>query len=49
MKKEYVKYRSKGFEVVGISLDEDRDALDRPGCLITIMTEAEAWPMAVAA
>ena len=28
---------------------EDRDALDRPGCLITIMTEAEAWPMAVAA
>lgn len=25
---------------------EDKDALDRPGCLITIMTEAEAWPMA---
>lgn len=25
---------------------EDRDALDRPGCVITIMTEAEAWPMA---
>lgn len=28
---------------------EDRDALDRPGCLITIMTEAEAWPIARAA
>lgn len=28
---------------------EDRDALDRPGCVITIMTEAEAWPIARAA
>ena len=29
MKKEYEKYHDKGFEVVGISLDDDRDAVEK--------------------
>ena len=40
VKKNYEKYHDKGFEVVGISLDEDRDALDK-----FLMDEKIPWPI----
>jgi thiol-disulfide isomerase/thioredoxin len=40
MKKEYEKYHPKGFEVVGISLDEDRAALEK-----FVKSEEIPWPI----
>ncbi len=40
MKQEYEKYRAKGFEVVGVSLDDDRDALVK-----FVQTEEIPWPI----
>ena len=40
MKKEYEKYHAKGFEVVGISLDDSREALEK-----FIASEEIPWPI----
>jgi thiol-disulfide isomerase/thioredoxin len=40
VKKNYEKYHSRGFEVVGISLDEDRDALEK-----FLADEKISWPI----
>jgi thiol-disulfide isomerase/thioredoxin len=40
MKREYEKYHAKGFEVVGVSLDEDRAALEK-----FVKSEEIPWPI----